>query len=161
MTVLKFCIGEESSFKHRTAHHWWNVWYGYPYKCFEERFNIRVREFCKRVSCVHGNLGSFHWRVFKMQERANQRSGQDWCCCSSYQFSVQRNRGWTCAEKYLQDRIHVFIPTKLWCRRAAGYGLEVPSSFYFYGPEKAINWMKIKLSRVQDKLKENIKYCLK
>ena len=45
--------------------------------------------------------------------------------------------------------------------RVAGYGLEVPSSFYFYGPEKAINWMKIKLSRVQDKLKENIKYCLK
>ena len=45
--------------------------------------------------------------------------------------------------------------------RGAGYGLEIPSSFYFYVSEKAINWMKVKISRAQDELKENVKHCWK
>ena len=28
--------------------------------------------------------------------------------------------------------------------RGGGYRLEIPANFYFYGPEKAINWLKIK-----------------
>ena len=45
------------------------------------------------------------------------------------------------------------------CR--GGYGLEIPANFYFYGPEKAINWLKNKVNKIEEKLKENVKHCLK
>ena len=45
--------------------------------------------------------------------------------------------------------------------RGGGYGLEIPANFYFYGPEKAINWLGNKINKIEEKLKENIKHCLK
>ena len=44
--------------------------------------------------------------------------------------------------------------------RGGGYGLEMPVNFYFYGPEKAINWLKNKINKIEEKLKENVKHCL-
>ena len=41
------------------------------------------------------------------------------------------------------------------------YGLEIPANFYFYGPEKAINWLKNKINKIEEKLKENVKHFLK
>ena len=43
----------------------------------------------------------------------------------------------------------------------SGYVLEIPANFYFYGPEKAINWLENKINKIEEKLKENIKHCLK
>ena len=37
----------------------------------------------------------------------------------------------------------------------------VPANFYFYGPEKAINWLKNKVNKIEETLKENVKHCLK
>ena len=31
--------------------------------------------------------------------------------------------------------------------RGGGYGLEIPANFYFFGPEKAINWFKNKINK--------------
>ena len=41
--------------------------------------------------------------------------------------------------------------------RGGGYGLEIPANFYFNGPEKAINWLKNKINKIEKKLKENLK----
>ena len=45
--------------------------------------------------------------------------------------------------------------------RAGGYGLEIPANFYFYGSEKAINWLENKINKIEEKLKENVKHYLK
>ena len=42
-----------------------------------------------------------------------------------------------------------------------GYGLKIPANFYFYGPEKAINWLKNKINKIEEKLKDFVKDCLK
>ena len=40
-------------------------------------------------------------------------------------------------------------------------GMETLDNFYFFGSEKAINWLKNKISKIEEKLKENAKHCLK
>ena len=45
--------------------------------------------------------------------------------------------------------------------RGGGYGLEIPANLYFHGPEKLINWLKNKINKTEEKLKENVKHCLK
>ena len=45
--------------------------------------------------------------------------------------------------------------------REGGYGLEIPANFCFYGPEKAINLLKNKINKIEEKLKENVKHCPK
>ena len=40
-------------------------------------------------------------------------------------------------------------------------GMETLANFYFFGSEKAINWLKNKISKIEEKLKENVKHCLK
>ena len=40
------------------------------------------------------------------------------------------------------------------------YGLEIPVNSYFYGPEKAINWVNNKIDKVEEKFKEYVKHCL-
>ena len=41
------------------------------------------------------------------------------------------------------------------------YGFEIPANFYFDDPEKAINWLKNKINKIEEKLKENVKHCFK
>ena len=36
--------------------------------------------------------------------------------------------------------------------RGNGYGLEIPAKFYFYFPEKVINWLKNKINKMEGKL---------
>ena len=36
--------------------------------------------------------------------------------------------------------------------RGNGYGLEIPAKFYFYFPEKVINWLKNKINKMEEKL---------
>ena len=33
------------------------------------------------MSCLFENLEAIGWKVFAMRERANQRSGEECCCC--------------------------------------------------------------------------------
>ena len=54
-----------------------------------------------------------------------------------------------------------FFVTRKRINREGGYGLEIPANFYFYGPEKVINWLKNKVNKKEDKLNENVKQCLK
>ena len=102
-----------SSYKYGIAHHWEHVRYGYSYMGHDWWFNVPVRKFWKRLSCVHGNLEASSWRVFEMQERINQRNGQDCSCCYSYQFQWWRSDDWTCAKECLKICFHVFIPAQL------------------------------------------------
>ena len=41
------------------------------------------------------------------------------------------------------------------------YGLEIRASVRFYGPEKATQWFKTRLIRIEEQLKENVNYYLK
>ena len=43
----------------------------------------------------------------------------------------------------------------------AGYGLEIPANFYFYGPENAIVWIRSKITNIEKKLSQNVNRCLK
>ena len=43
----------------------------------------------------------------------------------------------------------------------AFYGLEIRASVRFYGPEKATQWFKTRLIRIEEQLKENVNYYLK
>ena len=56
--------------------------------------------------------------------------------------------------------LDIFVTGKR-INRGGGYGLEIPANFYFYDPEKAINWLKNKINKIEEKLKENVKHCLK
>ena len=42
-----------------------------------------------------------------------------------------------------------------------GYGLEIPARFRFHGPEKATQWLEMKLTKIEGLLKESLNYCLK
>ena len=42
-----------------------------------------------------------------------------------------------------------------------GYRLQCPANFYFYDPEKAINWIKNEINKTEEKFKQNMKHCLK
>ena len=56
--------------------------------------------------------------------------------------------------------LDIFVTGKR-INRGGGYGLEIPANFYCYGPEKAINWFKNKINKIEKKLKENVKHSLK
>ena len=56
--------------------------------------------------------------------------------------------------------LDIFVTGKR-INRGGGYGLEIPANFYFYGRKKAINWLKNKINKIEEKLKENVKHCLK
>ena len=45
--------------------------------------------------------------------------------------------------------------------RGAGYGLEIPANFHFYGPENAIVWIRSKITNIEKKLSQNVNRCLK
>ena len=45
--------------------------------------------------------------------------------------------------------------------RGARYRLGILANFDFYGPERDINWLKNEISKIEHKLKENVKHCLK
>ena len=45
--------------------------------------------------------------------------------------------------------------------RGAGHGLEVPVHYHFYGPRKAIMWVKKRLSEANRKIEEKLKSCMK
>ena len=45
--------------------------------------------------------------------------------------------------------------------RGAGYGLEIPTNFHFYGPENAIVWIRSKITNTEKKLSQNVNRCLK
>ena len=45
--------------------------------------------------------------------------------------------------------------------RGGGYGLEIPASFCFYGPEKAITWIRKAITIAEERFKENVEKCLK
>ena len=45
--------------------------------------------------------------------------------------------------------------------RGAGYGLEIPAKFHFYGPENAIVWIRSKITNIEKKLSQNVNRCLK
>ena len=53
--------------------------------------------------------------------------------------------------------LDIFVTEKR-INRGGGYGLEIPTNFYFHGPEKAINWLKNKINKIEEKLKENVKH---
>ena len=59
-----------------------------------------------------------------------------------------------------QCALDIFVTGKR-INRGGGCGLEIPADFYFYGPQKAINWLKNKINKIEEKLKENVKHCLK
>ena len=40
--------------------------------------------------------------------------------------------------------LDIFVTVKR-INHGGGYGLEIPANFHFYGPEKAINWLKNKI----------------
>ena len=44
--------------------------------------------------------------------------------------------------------------------RGAGYGLEIPANFHFYGPENAIVWIKSAITNIEKKLSQNVNRCL-
>ena len=44
---------------------------------------------------------------------------------------------------------------------AGVYGLKVPARFRFYGPEKATQWLEMRLTKIEEQLKESINYYLK
>ena len=56
--------------------------------------------------------------------------------------------------------LDIFVTGKR-VNRGGGYGLEVPANFYFYDPEKSIDWLKNKINKIEEGLKENLKHCLK
>ena len=56
--------------------------------------------------------------------------------------------------------LDIFVTGKR-INRGGEYGLEIRANFYFYGPEKAINWLKNKINKIEGKLKENVKHYLK
>ena len=58
-------------------------------------------------------------------------------------------------------RLDIFATEK--CVNHGGeYGLEFPSNFHFYGPEKAtLNWLKNKIKKIEENLNENVKHYLK
>ena len=56
--------------------------------------------------------------------------------------------------------LNIFVTGKR-INRGGRYGLEIPANFYFYGPKKVINWLKNKINKIEKKLKESVKYCLK
>lgn len=42
------------------------------------------------------------------------------------------------------------------------YGIKTPQDFNFYTAEKALNWLKTKITKIEEKLNETVKkYCLK
>ena len=56
--------------------------------------------------------------------------------------------------------LDIFLNGK-WINYGEGYRLEIPANFYFYNPEKAINWFKNEVNKTEKKFKENMKHCLK
>ena len=48
-----------------------------------------------------------------------------------------------------QCAFNIFVTGKT---HGGGYGLEIPASFYFYGPEKTKNWLKNKINKIEEKL---------
>ena len=47
------------------------------------------------------------------------------------------------------------------CVKGAGYGLEIPAEYIFYGNEKAIQWAKRTLDGVNGMWKKRVLRCLK
>ena len=45
--------------------------------------------------------------------------------------------------------------------RGGGCGFDIPSCYYFYGPRKAINWVREKVLRVEGHLNNSVGNCLK
>ena len=45
--------------------------------------------------------------------------------------------------------------------RGAGYGLEIPVNFHFYGSENAIVWIRSKITNREKKLSQTVNRCLK
>ena len=43
----------------------------------------------------------------------------------------------------------------------AGYRLEIPANFHFYGPENPIVWIRSKITNIEKKLSQNVNRCLK
>ena len=41
------------------------------------------------------------------------------------------------------------------------YGLHIPARFRFYGPEKAMQSLETRLTKIEKQLKESINYCLR
>ena len=41
------------------------------------------------------------------------------------------------------------------------YGLEIPTRFRLYGPEKATQWLETRLTKIEEQLKESVNYYLK
>ena len=73
--------------------------------------------------------------------------------------------------EYALDCNHVSIPSPLhfgqlcnWEHVNYGdeYGIKTPQDFNFYTAEKALNWLKTKITKIEEKLNETVKkYCLK
>ena len=45
--------------------------------------------------------------------------------------------------------------------RESGYRLEIPTSFYFYGTEKATQCLGTRLIEIEEQFKESLNYYLK
>ena len=45
--------------------------------------------------------------------------------------------------------------------RGGGYGLGIPAKFRFYGPEKATQWLEMRLTKIEEQLKESVNLYLK
>ena len=56
--------------------------------------------------------------------------------------------------------LDIFVTGKR-INRGGGYGLKILANFYLSGPKKAINWLKNKINKTEEKLKENVKHCPK
>ena len=66
----------------------------------------------------------------------------------------------TCSRLYLCSypyhcALAIFLTGKR-INRGGGYGLEIPANVYFYDPKEAINWLKNKIYKIEEKFKENV-----
>ena len=60
----------------------------------------------------------------------------------------------------LRCALDVFATAK--CVNHGGeYGLEISAIFLFYGPEKIIKLTKDEITKIEEKLNETVKQCLK
>ena len=137
--------------------------------CCWEKKELKINTL-EDIMLINDNLEATGWRMFVMRKRANQKK---WTRMLFLWFVLIL----TINEKWLSEYnrnfdycIHVSIPIPLlWTSLQLEHMPTIETntewkSLHFHGPEKPLNWLnwlKIKITKIEENLNKTVKHCQK